>query len=155
MNKLPVFSLKKITDVSEADLRLHPVWAAYYEPDDIETLVALGYDRTECSQTLEAVGYSDLYVFPLPIFARHASFKYLYQTVSAVTKGGHSLLGYRTGSALCLLAGGRCFSFNRNLADLSKDQATVLANALGDANIFPITLAYAASAAIETFDLYR
>ncbi|MBK1905611.1 UBA domain-containing protein [Burkholderia contaminans] len=66
MNKLPVFSLKKITDVSEADLRLHPVWGAYYEPDDIETLVALGYDRIECSQALEAVGYSDLYVFPLP-----------------------------------------------------------------------------------------
>lgn len=155
MKKLPDFSLKKSDDLNENDLREHAVWGAYYEPDDLEALVLLGYDRTECELKLRAIDFSDSYVFPLPISAKGEPFKYLYLAVSAVTKGGHSFFGYRTGSGLCLMAGGKKFFFNQAAPMLSIGQAETLANLIGDANIFPITLVYAASDTTELFDLNR
>ena len=60
------FTLKKLVDVSESDLRQNAVWASYYEPDDFDTLAALGYDPNACREKLEAIDFADSYVFPLP-----------------------------------------------------------------------------------------
>ena len=41
-------------------------WAQYYEPDDIETLVDLGFNRNTVKTALENVGWSDEYWFAVP-----------------------------------------------------------------------------------------
>ena len=147
------FTLKKLVDVTESDLRQNAVWASYYEPDDFDTLAALGYDPNACREKLEAIDFADSYVFPLPNSALAASFKYLYCAVAAVTSHGRTLLGYRTGPALCLYCGEHRFWFNPNAAELSHAQADGLASLLGGEDIFPVALTNLASMTRETFAL--
>jgi hypothetical protein len=63
---LPPFELIRHRDLTAQSLRRHPAWAQYYEPGDVESLAALGYDREEVRAGLEACGWSDDFWFPIP-----------------------------------------------------------------------------------------
>lgn len=152
---VPEFILKPSADLTEADYLAHAVWASWHEPEDLQTLVALGYDEPTCRARLEAVGFSDEYAFPLPDTAFEAPFHYVHETVSVTTSGGRSLTGYRTGAALCVFAGERSFLFNARAMAMSRDQVAAMADALDDDRLLPFALTYRASARRETFDLPR
>jgi len=44
----------------------YSIWAQYYEPEDIETLVKLGFAKKLVTEKYEGVGYPDEYWFPIP-----------------------------------------------------------------------------------------
>ncbi len=132
------FILKFDDSLNENDFIEHPAWATYYEPDDIETLIELGFDADEVRGAIAATGYSDSYSFALPAKASDAPFHYLYLSIRATTVGGRKLVGYVANACLGLFLNGETFQFNPRLADLSEGNATRLAVALGDENVFPI-----------------
>jgi hypothetical protein len=81
----------------EQDFLDSPVWATYHEPDEIETLVELGFDRKDIERVVALIQNNDEYSFPLPSQAAEAPFNYLYLGVRATTRGGNKLTGYLTG----------------------------------------------------------
>jgi len=147
------FILKSGDSLNENDFIEHPAWATYYEPDDIETLIELGFDATEVRTAIAAKGYSDSYSFALPAKASDAPFHYLYLSIRATTVGGRKLVGYVTSACLGLFLNGESFEFNPRLADLSEANATRLAVALGDENVFPIQFEIVATSERSAFRL--
>lgn len=147
------FILKPDDMLDERDFIEHPAWATYYEPDDVESLIELGFDAGEVRDAIAATGYSDQYSFALPAKASDVPFQYLYLSVRATTAGGRELVGFVTGACLGLFLKGKQFRFNRNLADLSAVEASKLAVALGDENIFPVQLEIVATSERRKFVL--
>jgi hypothetical protein len=148
------FLIKPVASLTESDFIEYPVWACYYEPDDVETLVNLGFDKREVEQALEATGYSDDYAFPLPPEAVHAPLNYIHCSVRATTRGGNKLVGYVTGPCVAVYFQGKLYSFNSNLRERSLATARELANALGEKVVFPMQLEVVATSAREEADLW-
>lgn len=134
------FRLKPDHLLDEQDFIEHPVWATYYEPDDIASLGALGFDGDEVRKAIEGTGYSDEYSFPLPAEACDSPFHYLYLSVRATTHGGNQLVGFLTGACLGLFHAGEQYRFNPNLREGSLSNAVRLSQALGEERIFPVRL---------------
>lgn len=147
------FILKPDDLLDEQDFIEHPAWATYYEPDDIESLIELGFDADEVRGAIAATGYSDQYSFALPAKGIDAQFHYIYLSVRATTAGGRELVGFVTSACLGLFLNGKQFRFNQNLADLSAGDATKLAVALGEVNIFPAQFVIVATSERRDFVL--
>jgi hypothetical protein len=147
------FILKSDQLLNEQDFVDYPAWATYYEPDDIETLIELGFDSNEVRGAIASKGNSDEYSFALPAAASDAPFHYLYLSVRATTSRGRALNGFLTGACLGLFLNGVQYRFNRRLADLSAIEATKLAATLGDPDIFPAQLEVVATSQRIEFSL--
>lgn len=146
--------IKPVNALTERDFVEHPVWACYYEPDEVETLVDLGFDRLSVLQALKATGYSDEYAFPLPSEAADAPLNYLYCSVTATTRGGNKLVGYITGPCVAVYFQGKLYAFNSNLREWSLKTARELAVALGEKAVFPMQLEVVATNARKEVDLW-
>lgn len=147
------FCIKPVASLTESDFVDYAVWAFYYEPDDVETLVGLGYDKREVQKALEATGYSDEYAFPLPPEAAHAPLNYIQRSIRATTHGGSKLVGYFAGPCIAVYFQGKLYSFNGNLRERSLATARDLANALGESAVFPIQFEVVATSTREQADL--
>lgn len=146
-------SLKKAVELSEADLRAHSVWVAYYEPDEFELLEEVGINAREAHQALASVEFSDEYVFPLPSAAAALPFKYHHLSARIKTPDGRELIGYRTSTCLCVMFGGKTYYFNKALVSLSQEQAAELCAVLGVSELFPLNVFLPATSTNEEFSL--
>ncbi len=145
--------MKKSAEINPRDIEAHPVWATFYEPEEMVLLEQLGFDRQEVEQLLSSVGYSDEYAFPLPASAAALGFKHQMLSAKATTPSGTQLPALRTRLALHIYHGEKTYHLSKNLVDLSQVQAKDLAAALGESRIFPLTLTTAALGTSEQFFL--
>lgn len=146
-------TLKKTVDLTETDITTHPVWVSFYEPDEFDLLEQLGVARADAQAALEAVEYSDEYIFPLPATAAELPFNYLYLSVQAKTPADAILIGLRSSVSLSLLHRGKAYHFNKAALSLSEAQAKELAGVLGESDIFPLNIFIPALKRSENFTL--
>ena len=134
----------------EQDFIDHSVWATYYEPDEIDSLVELGFDLTEVANVLLKSRGNDEYSFPLPAEAAASPFQYLYLGARLTTKGGTELVGYSIGPCLGVFHAGEHYCFNRALPEQSVGAAIALATAVGEEEVFPMQIYVVATGEIRT-----
>jgi hypothetical protein len=146
------FTSKPTHELTEQDFRDHAVWAEYYEPDDISTLVSLGYNESEVRIELERIGYSDSHAFPLPPRAGREPFQYLFLAVRARTAGGSDLYGFVTGACLALYHAGECYRMNEALPSDALDSGRNLARVLGELTIWPVRYTIVATGESDVSD---
>ena len=60
-------------------LQEHPIWAEYYEPEDIKTIEEWGIEKKFLIQEFEKIGYSDEYLFPVLDSEDTDCFKFTYE----------------------------------------------------------------------------
>ena len=60
------FTVKHINALSAEDFEVAPVWAGYYEPDDVTEIIKWGWREDDVREALDAVGWEDDHYFPLP-----------------------------------------------------------------------------------------
>ncbi|MBB4839832.1 hypothetical protein HNP52_002924 [Sphingomonas kyeonggiensis] len=63
------FHLKPEDALSSRDFNERPLWAGYYEPDDVDDIVRWGVPEAEVRAALDEVGWADDHYFPLPVEA--------------------------------------------------------------------------------------
>jgi hypothetical protein len=64
--ELEQFHLKPLASLSGSDFDQKPLWAGYYEPDDIGEIVRWGVPEADVRAALDRVGWEDDHYFPLP-----------------------------------------------------------------------------------------
>jgi len=138
----------------EQDFIDFPVWATYYEPDDIDAFVDFGYNRQEVEQLVLRIRNNDEYSFPLPPLAATSPFNYLYLGVRATTRGGKSLVGYITGPCFGVFHSGKSYQFNSALHALALQAAKELSAALGEQAVFPMQVEVMATGERKEEDLW-
>ncbi|MCJ8313104.1 MAG: hypothetical protein HRU38_21845 [Saccharospirillaceae bacterium] len=108
-------------------------WAQYYEPSDIDTLVNLGYDRTDVTSQLKIIGWSDEYWFPVPNTTDIGSFMFEYRKAKFKTLSGKVLDGFliNSGHAITLFGNKKDWSVNVNLLNLLKKNIAEVKDDLG------------------------
>lgn len=65
----PPFLLKPIASLTEADFETSPLWAGYYEPDDLDEIIRWGIPEASARKALDQIGWEDDHYFPLPVEA--------------------------------------------------------------------------------------
>jgi len=127
------FELIKFDQLNQSCFARFSTWAQYYEPDDIETLQNLGFDKSEISRELEVVGYSDDYWFPIPNETRIGSFQFEQRKAIFKTPGGINLDGYvvNSGHAIGLFGANEEWVLNINLLDALEEEIDDLKSDLG------------------------
>ena len=93
--KPDLFRLKPLHELNADDFERAPLWAGYYEPEDVEEIALWGVPSTVVRAALDAVDWQDDHYFPLPPKAASTSWtrgKLFAATV--VTPGGIHLAGY-------------------------------------------------------------
>lgn len=127
------FELIKFDQLNQDCFDKFSTWAQYYEPDDIETLQSLGFDKSEVSRELEAVGYSDDYWFPIPNETSVGSFQFEHRKATFRTTGGIKLDGYvvNSGHAIGLFGANEEWVLNSNLLDTLEEEINDLKSDLG------------------------
>lgn len=122
------FELIKYTELNRKNFEESLTWAQYYEPDDIDTLEELGFDRKEVSTELEKVGWSDEYWFAIPDETKIGSFMFEHRKANFITKSGKNLGGYvvNSGHCVCLFGVEKEWDININLLDLLEEEISDL-----------------------------
>lgn len=138
----------------EQDFIDYPVWATYYEPDDVDALVGFGYKAEEVDRLLASISGNDEYSFPLPPQAANSAFHYLLLGVRATTRGGHRLVGYLTGSCFGVFHNGKEYQFNAAVRARSLQTAKELSFALGEQAVFPMQMEVTATGEYREEDLW-
>ena len=67
-----VFSLKPVGSLTAADFERAPLWAGYYEPDDLTEMVRWGIPEDVARNALDEIGWEDDHYFPLPLEAANS-----------------------------------------------------------------------------------
>lgn len=89
------FVVKPDTALTAEDFALSPLWAGYYEPDDVDEIVRWGIDEDRVRAALDAVGWEDDHYFPLPVEAVNSRWgRGRLFGVQATTRDGTTLAGY-------------------------------------------------------------
>jgi hypothetical protein len=114
------FTLIHETKLSRESYNTHLAWAQYYEPSDIDTLAALGFDRSLVEQKISSTGWSDEYWFPIPAGAPRGSFQFEYRKGVFTVPNGNRYNGYvvNEGHAVCLFGKKEDWIINLSLLDL-------------------------------------
>jgi len=139
---MPNFELKRRIDLTPDDWLRHEIWSEWNNPEDMDGLVALGFDPDDVRSKLEAVKYSDEYAFPIPSDAAPGSLWFMDYSARVTTEAGSKLVGYYTGPALGVFAPGRKlpFIFNLNMFKECVAQGNELARMLSEPSIFPLSV---------------
>lgn len=127
------FELIKFDQLNKDSFAKFSTWAQYYEPDDIETLQKLGFDKSEVSRTLEAVGYSDDYCFPIPNKTSIGSFQFEHRKAIFRTSDDINLNGYvvNSGYAIDLFGAKEEWILNINILETLEEKINGLKLDLG------------------------
>lgn len=137
------FFLKKFSELTAKDFKSHQIWAIYYEPDDIISLVELGYKLDDIQNELKSINYSDEYAFPIPNSASNIPFQYMYYAINAQSASGKIFNGYCCSRAcvISLFFNDERYLFNLNLKDMAFEEEKKLKKALSITNsLFPIQI---------------
>lgn len=135
---IPMF--KRVTDLTADDFSSHSLWTVFYEPEELDMLANLGFDKERTIEALDAIGYDDAFAFPVPEEGVHHSFKYLMMAITLTTRNGTSLRGYLSRSSTTVIYAGRRFVFNRAAKDRYVSDAQALEASLEGEDPFPITV---------------
>ena len=130
------FTIKRMDRLSAEDFETAPLWAGYYEPDDVAEIVKWGWREDEVREALGAVEGDDYY-FPLPAQAANSTWGRGPLFASTVTTpSGTDLPGYcfRQPGFVNVFHGGKHYPLGD---DLSDHHAQGLASATGE-TIFPL-----------------
>jgi hypothetical protein len=92
------FKFVNLSELSASLFEEHPIWASYYEPDDIDAITNWGINRNEVVEKLEKIGYSDDYIFPMLSIDNEYPFKFEYYKASFELPSGEMLSGYMVGT---------------------------------------------------------
>ena len=127
------FDLVKYTALSRENFKQASTWAQYYQPEDIETLVQLGYERNEVTKTLEAVGWSDEYWFVVPDKADIGSFMFEYRKARFTTPADKKISGFvvDSGHCICLFGSKSEWVININLLDMLNEEINEIMEDIG------------------------
>ena len=127
------FKLVKSEEITQQLLDEHSAWAQYYDPDDVESLVELEYDRSNVVKQLENVGWSDNYWFPIPHGTKIGIFQFEIRKAEFSTRNGKSLVGYYCdhGHAIGLYGKSQEWLVNLNLLDSHTKELPALLQDLG------------------------
>jgi len=63
------FHLKPQESLTRSDFDDAPLWAGYYEPDDVDEMARWGVPEPDVRAALDRIGWQDDHYFPLPIEA--------------------------------------------------------------------------------------
>lgn len=130
------FRVKHIGQLSAADFEGAPLWAGYYEPDDVAEIEKWGWHEEEVRGALDAVEWGDDHYFPLPSEAAHSTWGRGPLFASTVTTpSGTELQGYcfRQPGFVNVFHGDEHYPLGGDFSD----HAERLASAIGE-NIFPL-----------------
>lgn len=118
------FELIKYTDLNRKYFEKSLTWAQYYEPDDIDTLEELGFNRKVVTTELDNIGWSDEYWFAVPEETKIGSFMFEHRKANFITKSGIHLSGYvvNSGHCVCLFGAESEWDININLLDLLEEE---------------------------------
>ena len=122
------FQLIKYTDLNRNHFKESLTWAQYYEPDDIDTLEKLGFNRKVVLEELKRVRWSDEYWFAVPEETEIGSFMFEHRKANFITKSGKQLDGYvvNKGHCVCLFGSQKEWDININLLDLLEEEIDTL-----------------------------
>lgn len=90
------FTLKSHASLTANDFRERPLWAGYYEPDDVDEIVRwTGFPEATVRAALDQIGWEDDYYFPLQLSAVESKWMRgkLY-AATAILPDGTELDGY-------------------------------------------------------------
>lgn len=118
------FELIKYTDLTRKFFDKSLTWAQYYEPDDIDTLESLGFDRRVVITALEEISWSDEYWFAVPEKTKIGSFMFEHRKADFRTESGKQFDGYvvNSGHCICLFGAEKEWDININLLDLLEEE---------------------------------
>ncbi len=133
------FRVKPLDELRADDFDEAPLWAAYYEPDDVDEIVRWGVPEATVRAALDATGWKDDHYFPLPAEAVHSRWgrgKLLGATVA--TALGTELSGYvgETRSYVVAFHDGRRFVISSDTTDEERG----LSASLGEDTILPLAI---------------
>jgi hypothetical protein len=133
------FVVKADTALTLEDFALSPLWAGYYEPDDVTEIVRWGVSEGRVRAALDAVRWQDDHYFPLPLEAANTKWmRGKLFAVVATTASGTTLSGYvgeRQNFAAVFFRGARYV-----LSEHTPQEAERLAKALCEPSVFPLAL---------------
>ena len=114
--------------VSKADFEACKAWAQYYEPDDIEELAKLGYEKGIVRKEIEAVNWSDDYWFPIPEETPVGTFQFEKRKTKFKSTSGKEFSGYvfNRGHSIGLWGENEEWIINENLLDMYEDEKTAI-----------------------------
>lgn len=130
---------KMMEELTEEDFSSYPLRVTFYEPEELNALVSLGFDEAGTREALGAIGYDDSFAFPVPNEGVHDGFKYPMAAVTLTTSLGTSMSD-RTGAATVASYSGRRFVFNRALRDRCLSATRELQALPGKSEVFPLTV---------------
>lgn len=133
------FLIKADVALTAEDFAHSPLWAGYYEPDDVAEIVRWGVSEDRVRAALDAVDWQDDHYFPLPVEAANTHWMRgkLY-AAQATTSGGKPLTGYigERQDLVVIFVDGARYVLTAN----TPEEADRLANAIGEPTIFPLAL---------------
>lgn len=147
------FQLVHDSELTASRIIEHPVWATYYEPDDLSSFAAIGLDPEQILKALQKVQRPDEYLIPLPYLTATISFKYVYLTVTASSPRGTGFVGLRTRVSLSIYHGNFVATLNRALKKESLENVAELEEMIGETGLLPLKLFFIGSGSTEIFDL--
>ena len=131
------FTVKHMDRLSAEDFETAPLWAGYYEPEDIAEIVKWGWREDDVRAALAEVGWEDDHYFPLPAQAADSSWgRGPLFAARVTTPSGTELKGYcfRQPGFVNVFYGGKHYPLGDGVPD---NHAQGLASATGE-SIFPL-----------------
>ena len=133
------FVVKPDTALTEEDFARSPIWAGYYEPDDVSEIVRLGIAESQVRAALDAVGWQDDHYFPVSLEA--SNYHWMRGPLFAVdarTEAGTMLSGYvgKRRNLVVLFKDGARFV----LSEHTPQEAGRLATTLHEPSVFPLNI---------------
>jgi hypothetical protein len=133
------FRLKPIGSLTAEDFQQSPLWAGYYEPDDVDEMVRWGIPETAVRDALDGVQWEDDHYFPLPLDAANSKWmRGKLFGITATTTNGLRLSGYagETHDYLVVFFYGEAFV----LSSHTPDGVDTLSAATGSGSVFPLVI---------------
>lgn len=127
------FKLVATEDLTLELFRNHGIWAQYNNPDDIDSLELLGYDREAVESMIKSVNWSDDFWFPIPGSVKPCIFQFEMRFAHFITPGGIRLNGavYNRGHAIYLFGKSRGWGINKLLPEMHKHNRSKLMKDIG------------------------
>ena len=145
------FHLRRKSEVSKELLDEYPVWAEYYEPGDVDSICAWGIARDVVVAMLEAVDWSDEFMFPVLRLSDAARFQFFYASAQFRTADGRVFAGYAFNegpTSIGIFHDGEPIILNQCNPSISEEEETRLKQFFRAA-IYPLEISFCA------YDLQR
>ena len=139
------FRLEKSSELKLL-LKQYPVWAEYYSPNDIDSLVKDGFDREEIEESLKSVDYSNDYVFPVNHHEKESPYEFTFYDSEIILPNSEKMDGYIfyiKGSgvnSISIFYDGEEYVLNLSEPEVTEEDETELKMKLNIDSIYPLEL---------------